>query len=95
MVEGGTFPQDYSAAETDENVILGYIMKERFLELAFEEGHRWFDLRRWHMAGLITLDSEFFSSERAVAFNPEKHLYFPIPPSELNTNVRMKQNPGY
>ena len=58
MVAGGTIPADYSTAETDKATIMNWIMNERFLELA-GEGQRWFDIRRWHMQGIITLDNNF------------------------------------
>lgn len=96
MVEGGTVPADLDNGEGDENTIMEWIIDERFRELAFEESHRWFDLRRWHLAGIITLNSEFFDSDNA-NFNISipKHLYFPIPLNELDRNPNMKQNPDY
>ena len=71
-----------------------WIMDERLRELA-GEGQRWFDLRRWHMQGVITLSSAFFSSNLPVSFQPEKHILFPIPTSELDVNPNVKQNPNY
>lgn len=94
MVTGGTVPANFSTAETDKTKIMGWIMDERFMELA-AEGQRWFDLRRWHLQGIITLNSSFFSSNVAMAFDAAKHLYMPIPNSELDVNPNMKQNPGY
>lgn len=92
---GGTVPADFSTVETDETTIMQWIMDERLRELA-GEGQRWFDLRRWHMAGYITLDNSFFGS-----LNPgdmefdTKYLYFPIPLTETSRNVNIVQNPGY
>ena len=94
MVSGGTIPADYSTAETDKTKIMNWIIDERFLELA-GEGQRWFDLRRWQMQGIITLTNNFFSSNVPMAFDLTKHLYMPIPNSELDVNPNMKQNPGY
>jgi hypothetical protein len=71
-----------------------WIMNERFLELS-GEGQRWFDLRRWQMQGIITLDNSFFSSNTNMSFQLPKHLYFPIPNSELDVNPNVKQNTGY
>lgn len=82
------------------------IMKERMLELAGEDGHRWSDLKRWHAAGYINLsqwtatdfgfpadyDSNLFK------FEVPKNLLFPIPTTELDRNPLMAasgQNPGY
>jgi hypothetical protein len=94
MTTGGTSPADYSTTETDKTKIMQWIMNERFLELA-GEGQRWFDLRRWQMQGIITLDNAFFSSNTNMSFQLPKHLYFPIPNSELDVNPNVKQNTGY
>ncbi len=92
----GAVPANFSTTETDEDVIMQWIMDERFRELAFEETHRWFDLRRWHMAGIISLDDTFFDSDNA-GFEIElpKHLYLPIPQAEIDANFKMTQNDGY
>lgn len=80
------------------------IMKERFLELAAEEGIRWTDLRSWHAAGYIDLstwkasDFGYEYDEKNFEFQVPKHLLFPIPQAEMNTNPLMAQsgnNPGY
>lgn len=96
MVVDGTIPADLNTAITDNATIMQWIMDERFRELAFEEGIRWMDLRRWHLAGDITLDDAFFNSTNG-NFNIQlpKHLYFPIPSGELDLNPNMKQNPEY
>ncbi|MBC7849034.1 MAG: RagB/SusD family nutrient uptake outer membrane protein [Chitinophagaceae bacterium] len=100
MVGGGTAPADFSAAETNEGVIMGWIMDERLREFA-GEGVRWFDLRRWHLAKFITLNNAFFSSNSpaSVKFEntqfPNKNLFFPIPLSETSRNVNIVQNEGY
>ncbi len=94
MVVAGTVPANYATAETDKTKIMGWIMNERFIELA-GEGQRWFDLRRWQMQGIVTLNNAFFSSNVVMAFDVTKHLYMPIPNSELDVNPNMKQNPGY
>ena len=98
---GGAEPADYDTNETDENTIMNWIMDERMIELFGEEAHRWFDLRRWHMAGYINLgtwtgDDNGFSSLRSdFNFDVNKHLYFPAPESEVNLNPNIVQNPGY
>lgn len=90
-------PAPYDVNTSDRNQIMQWIMDERFVELAGEEAHRWFDLRRWHMAGLINLDSFNFSSavNEGVSFDPDTHLYFPIPTNEVDLNPNVTQNPGY
>lgn len=80
------------------------IMDERFIELAGEEGIRWTDLRSWHVAGYINLsdwtakDFGYNYDEKNFEFEVPKHLLFPIPQKELNTNPLMMaagNNPGY
>jgi starch-binding outer membrane protein, SusD/RagB family len=92
---GGGQPTDLSTTETNTATIMQWIMDERFRELA-GEGHRWFDLRRWHMAGHITLNNAFFDSEQPgrMAF-AENNLLFPIPSDETSRNPNIIQNEGY
>lgn len=88
-------PANFSTAQTDKAVIMQWIMDERFRELA-GEGQRWFDVRRWHIQGIITLNNSFFSSNLAtVSFQSPKHLNFAIPSSEIDVNPNVQQNPGY
>ncbi len=73
-----------------------WIMDERFVEFAAEEGQRWLDLRRWHKAGFIDLSSwDFDSSVATFEIEMPKHLLFPIPNSETNLNSNVSQNEGY
>lgn len=96
MVAGGTAPADRNTAEADPTTVMNWIMQERLIELAGEDAHRWLDLRRWHIAGYIDLGNFDFSSARNdVAFNPSKHLLFPIPLVELDLNPNVRQNPNY
>ncbi len=91
----GTEPADFSTAETDKTKIMQWIMDERLRELA-GEGQRWFDLRRWQLQGIISLNSAFFSSNLSdVSFQLPKHLNFPIPTSETDVNPNVQQNTGY
>lgn len=95
MVPGGVEPADLLLAETDKKIIMQWIMDERFRELA-GEGHRWFDLRRWHMAGYITLNNAFFSSLSAGNMDFKiTNLLFPIPNNEIDVNKNIVPNPGY
>jgi tetratricopeptide (TPR) repeat protein len=95
MVANGNVPADRNINENGRDVIMQWIMDERLRELA-AEGHRWFDLRRWHMAGHITLNDSFFSSEVPARMGFTSHyLYFPIPDSETSKNPNVIQNPGY
>ncbi len=96
MTSEGNALADYSTAETTRGTIMNWIMNERFLELAGEEGIRWQDLRRWHLGGLIDLTNFDFSSESGIPlkFDP-KNLLFPIPLAEIDLNPNVKQNVGY
>lgn len=85
-------------------VTMADIMKERMLELAGEDGHRWSDLKRWHKAGYINLaswtaaDFGFSYEANLFKFDVSKNLLFPIPTDELDRNPLMAasgQNPGY
>jgi hypothetical protein len=95
MVGGGTVPADLDITVTDKTMIMQWIMDERLRELA-AEGQRWFDLRRWAIAGIISLDNAFFSSTVSSKMGFDNHyLYFPIPTSETDKNPNITQNPGY
>lgn len=96
MVTGGTIPANFATTQTDRTIIMNWIMNERFMELAGEEGARWLDLRRWHLAGRINLTSFDFSSDRTdLSISIPKNLYYPIPLNEIDLNPNVKQNTGY
>ena len=96
MVAGGTVPANYDSTATDRDEIMEWIMNERFIELAAEEGHRWMDLRRWHLGDKINLSTwDFGSVNDNVDFDVDKNLYYPIPTSEVDNNVNAVQNPNY
>lgn len=97
MRTGGTVPANLPTTLTAAQA-MDAIRTERLLELAGEESHRWFDLRRWHRGGQIDLGSSFdFSSDQPTQFGFDiaKHLLFPIPLSETDNNPEVKQNQGY
>lgn len=81
------------------------IKDERARELAFE-CLRTHDLRRWGIliSTIQELGSKYGASAAAAVQNcylfpavniTTKHLYYPIPPSEMSTNGLMVQNPGW
>jgi hypothetical protein len=91
-------PADYGTVDMQN------IMDERLFELAGEENIRWSDLRRWHAAGYINLgtwtpaDFGYPFDPSLFTFDVNKHLLFPIPASEINSNPLMMadgNNPGY
>jgi len=89
-------PADRNVNETNADIVFDWIQEERYIELAGEEGHRWWDLRRWHYAGKIDLnDFDFSSIREAFSITLPKHLFLPIPQSELDANSNISQNEGY
>ena len=88
-------PVDRLTTETNSATVLDWVFEERRLELACEEGHRWFDLRRRHMAGEIDLKTWDFGHIKVGSGFQDKHIYFPFPGGEVTDNPNMKQNPGY
>src|SRR5690606_23917315 len=98
----GEGPANRLASETNPETIMQWIMDERFVELA-GEGHRWWDLKRWHVAGDINLANwdggqSGFSTNLSspLQFDVSKHLVFPLPQSELDRNSGITENnPGY
>jgi hypothetical protein len=69
------------------------ILKERMRELGFE-GWRWFDLKR---TGKLLSQTKAYNVD-ATANMSDKHLLYPLPAREFETNAALKpsdQNPGY
>lgn len=88
-------PADLDTGQADPATVMQWIMDERRRELAFEE-IRWFDLRRWHLSGMINLGNIDFGSVRDdFSFDPSVHVYFPLPASQVTDNPNLLQNPGY
>ena len=101
----------YSAAEVaDQGFMREMIKRERQIELAMENGQRYFDIRRWMDAGSLNntiygmnvfarsqkQDSNFWT--RIVieerVFEAKNYLY-PISQEELNRNALLVQNYGW
>lgn len=76
-----------TADPTSQAAVLGAIMHERQVELFTEWGHRWYDLKRTGQAGTV------LSAEKT-GWTANAALY-PVPISQLQTNVYLIQNPGY
>ncbi len=64
------------------------ILQERRIELMFEWGHRWLDLKR------LNKTNEVLGSVKGPNWQDTDVLY-PIPESELRNNPSVLQNPGY
>jgi hypothetical protein len=73
---------------TDKPALLADIQHERQVELCFEWGHRWLDLKRTNTADPV------LSNKPNADWQPTDVLY-PIPALEIQTNPFLKQNPGY
>lgn len=81
---------------------LDMIKNERALEFALE-GHRFYDLLRWgdlaeRFHELERIDPNFkklISETDYEGFTINKHEWLPIPISEIESNPKAKQNPGY
>lgn len=88
-------PANRDENETNPANVLEWIFQERRLELAFEEGHRWWDLRRRHIAGEIDLKNWDFQSLDPNFKFEDYHVNFPLPETEVVENPNMNQNAGY
>ncbi|NHE56583.1 RagB/SusD family nutrient uptake outer membrane protein [Cyclobacterium plantarum] len=93
--EMSAVPSDYTLTGETESTVLEWIFKERRMELACEEGHRWYDLRRRHLAGEIDLKTWDFDSKRIDLEFEDFHVNFPLPEIEVIENENMNQNAGY
>ena len=80
---------------------------ERMVELAFE-GHRFYDIRRWKIAGLdevrklygvkITKNGTSLSYQKVLLqkmYWDDKMYLFPYPQNEIYMNPDLGQNPGW
>lgn len=72
----------------DQAGILQAVENERQVELCFEWGHRWFDLKRTGRASAV------LSVLKVPNWQATDELY-PIPQAELLNNPNLTQNPGY
>lgn len=68
------------------------IALERRLEL-IGEGHRWFDLLRTGQA--ISVMNQWFKDNNKLITIDAHHLVMPIPQSQINTDLSIKQNDLY
>jgi len=73
---------------TDKTTLLKIIEHERQVELFAEWGHRWMDLKR---SGRLSVVMPVIKG----ANWQDSDALYPIPQSEINSNARLTQNPGY
>lgn len=72
---------------TTQTDLMKAVEKERQTELFAEDGHRWFDLKRWNKATTVLAPLK-------TAWLPTA-IRYPIPLTELERNPFLLQNPGY
>jgi starch-binding outer membrane protein, SusD/RagB family len=91
----------YNTTWTDQNFARNAVRFERRLEFA-EEGHRFFDLVRWGIAG--TYINAYLQTEKTrgvgsvqsgATFTAGTNEYFPIPEQEILLDPSLKQNLGH
>lgn len=93
--------------DVSQDMLRDIVRKERRIELAFEAGHRYFDIKRWEIAeevlngwalGMRTDDSDEDGGYVRVdlrTFDPNKHYLWPIPLRETDLNKNLSQNPNW
>jgi hypothetical protein len=92
-------PVDYASLNaatmaTDPNLANNPLRYERWAEL-FGEGHWWFDVCRWRIGSAEATSYATSLVGGPNKWNDAKSYKWPIPVNEINTNTKMKQNPGY
>ena len=71
-----------------------FVLEERRRELALEGDRRW-DLLRWGIY-LPVMNAIGIDENNVIKRRQTKHLLFPVPTSELNSNKALGgQNPGW
>lgn len=89
---------DATPAASANDPVLGHnpLYYERYAEL-FNEGHWWYDVCRWKIG---QSEAAFFGTainlhNQPIGFTAAKSYSWPIPLTEINSNSKIKQNPGY
>lgn len=84
---------NYTGSATDKDALLTAIYHERQVELFAEWGHRWLDLKRTKqidaVMGVVTP-----LKNGGIPWKSTQALY-PIPYSDIQTDPKLVQNPGY
>ncbi len=91
-------PFPYGSYANNQTDLRKAIRHERRVEFAME-GQRWWDLVRWRTAEQVMNDyrQKYITKEGKdmSVFDASKHYLFPIPETQLNSNPKLEQNPGY
>ncbi len=97
---GSPSPVDYKSltdrtTATDDNLARNPLYYERWAEL-FDEGHWWFDECRWRIgAAEAAYYGNTLPTGGKIEWSDQRSYSWPIPNSEISTNAKMIQNPGY
>jgi len=91
----------YNAPWTSQSYARNAVRFERRLEFAME-GHRFFDLVRWGIAGpylnaflQVEKTRDVGSVLSTAQFTTGRNEYYPIPQQEIILDPKLVQNPGY
>lgn len=93
-------PVDYlsltdQTSAPDDNLARNPLYYERWAEL-FAEGHWWFDVGRWRIgAAEAAFYGNTLPTGGVIEWSDQRSYAWPIPTSEVSTNVKIVQNPGY
>lgn len=103
-------PDVISKYTSDKETFKARIYNERAVELYHEE-HRWYDLKRWHLAKEVLGDGDIYLADikevngeiiygKRVDPNvgrvfEDKHYWYPFPSSVMNNFAVFEQNPGW
>ena len=98
-----SYPYVDEVAEGGKEMMRDYIKNERRIELCFEGGHRFYDVRRWKEQLNSSLEKINISADGTIGNAEtlytlpfgEKHYYGPLPQSELNKMPNLTQNVGW
>lgn len=83
----------YDYADLTKDRFREKLQAERWLEFVLE-GHRWFDLVRWHKL-ISTVRSNTAATDPKHQNVAYKHYLYPLPQQQLNLNPKLTQNWGY
>jgi len=89
---GVNMPPVDQSKYNNQSSLRDYIRHEREIELGVE-GRRYFDLKRWNIAHTF-LPTVKDADGNFLVFDQKQYLW-PFPQSELDSNPKLVQNPGY
>ena len=98
-----SYPYIDEVTNGGKEVMREHIKNERRIELCFEGGHRFYDVRRWKDPLNSTLKKIKIPADNSPSTTEdlytlpygEKHYYCPIPQTEINKMPNLTQNVGW